>query len=332
MWWHCSYIARRLFPLATPDPNFELGLRRKKKAKRRNNRRKRDVLLVFGCTFSLCFLTEVFHLVSMHHFASVNLKTWVALYTRRSRRGRLCQNQNPRRECVDGRRLVSRTEAGLRSNFSVLIQTLGLGQCPMRANSTAKKLAQLPAVNIQESEVLMHSHCADCTATVPKIYICKHVEFGWQLGWSMLHANCRQLSNLFLQHRSQETYKHGNISVRSACMETATNRPHEEIDNEKIGNQPGHMLRYHRKACVFCVFFLHANFSFPPKIVFSPLFSTGVACVGRIAEHHFPPHAQTHPIGQHNCQCRNWEINQWRIVSFFLLFKPQLIDFTNVNL
>ncbi|KNZ51005.1 hypothetical protein VP01_4138g1 [Puccinia sorghi] len=31
------------------------------------------------------------------------------------------------------------------------------------------------------------------------IYICKHVEFGLQIGWSMLNFSCRQLSKLFLQ-------------------------------------------------------------------------------------------------------------------------------------
>ncbi|KNZ54484.1 hypothetical protein VP01_2934g1 [Puccinia sorghi] len=49
-----------------------------------------------------------------------------------------------------------------------------------------KKLAQLPAVDIQKvpgSFSLMHSHFADFTVTVPKIYRCRHVEFGWQLGW-----------------------------------------------------------------------------------------------------------------------------------------------------
>ena len=45
-----------------------------------------------------------------------------------------------------------------------------------------------------------------CTVTVhtaqwlcQKIYICKHVEFGWQLGWSMLNVNCRQLIKFLLQ-------------------------------------------------------------------------------------------------------------------------------------
>ena len=32
-----------------------------------------------------------------------------------------------------------------------------------------------------------------------KIYICRQVEFGWQLDWSMLHVNCRNLTEFFLQ-------------------------------------------------------------------------------------------------------------------------------------
>ena len=43
-----------------------------------------------------------------------------------------------------------------------------------------------------------------CTVTVhtaqwlcQRIYICKYVEFGWKLGWSMLNVNCRQLIKFF---------------------------------------------------------------------------------------------------------------------------------------
>ncbi|KNZ57658.1 hypothetical protein VP01_2105g1 [Puccinia sorghi] len=72
-----------------------------------------------------------------------------------------------------------------------------------------KKLAQLHAVDMQkflgsfccysnhspkliepsfdaQSLCILQSDCAK------KIYICKHVELGWQLGWSMPHVNCRQ--------------------------------------------------------------------------------------------------------------------------------------------
>ena len=45
-----------------------------------------------------------------------------------------------------------------------------------------------------------------CTVTVhtaqslcQKIYICRQVEFGWQLDWSMLHVNCMKLTEFFLQ-------------------------------------------------------------------------------------------------------------------------------------
>ncbi|KNZ49818.1 hypothetical protein VP01_475g1 [Puccinia sorghi] len=45
----------------------------------------------------------------------------------------------------------------------------------------------------------MHSHCADCTVTVPKILHRTTCGVGWRLGWSMLHVNCMQLIKFFLQ-------------------------------------------------------------------------------------------------------------------------------------
>ncbi|KNZ57405.1 hypothetical protein VP01_2169g3 [Puccinia sorghi] len=70
-----------------------------------------------------------------------------------------------------------------------------------------KKLTQLPAVDMQKvpgrfccysklsPRVIQPSF--DAQLLCQTISICKQVEFGWQLGWSMLHVNCRKLSNFF---------------------------------------------------------------------------------------------------------------------------------------
>ena len=76
------------------------------------------------------------------------------------------------------------------------------------------------------NQAWMHSHCAHCTVTVhtaqwlcQKIYICKHVEFGWQLGWSMLNVNYRQLTKFFLQL----TPLTGNLVSVSCTLGSTTN-------------------------------------------------------------------------------------------------------------
>ncbi|KNZ60218.1 hypothetical protein VP01_1592g1 [Puccinia sorghi] len=57
---------------------------------------------------------------------------------------------------------------------------------------------QLTCRKSQEASV--HSHCADCTVNFPKhIYICKHLGFGWQPGWSILHTKFRKLSRFVLK-------------------------------------------------------------------------------------------------------------------------------------
>ncbi|KNZ59683.1 hypothetical protein VP01_1680g2 [Puccinia sorghi] len=64
-----------------------------------------------------------------------------------------------------------------------------------------KKLAQLPAVDMWKvpgSFCCYYKHSPQTAQWLcQNIYICKHVEFGWQLGWSMLHINYRQLSKFF---------------------------------------------------------------------------------------------------------------------------------------
>ncbi|KNZ50927.1 hypothetical protein VP01_416g2 [Puccinia sorghi] len=73
-----------------------------------------------------------------------------------------------------------------------------------------KILAQLPAVDMQKVQQgsWCYSHlssrviqpctdCADCTVTVLKHLHMQTGGFGWQLGWSMLHVNCRQLTKFF---------------------------------------------------------------------------------------------------------------------------------------
>ncbi|KNZ59091.1 hypothetical protein VP01_1800g5 [Puccinia sorghi] len=65
---------------------------------------------------------------------------------------------------------------------------------------TAKKnllnCLQLTCRKSQEASVVIQTMLQnDCAK---KFYIGKHVEFGWQLGWSMLHVNCRQLND-FIQ-------------------------------------------------------------------------------------------------------------------------------------
>ncbi|KNZ62364.1 hypothetical protein VP01_127g2 [Puccinia sorghi] len=72
--------------------------------------------------------------------------------------------------------------------------------------SLQSKLAQLPAVDMQLVFLLQPFY---------KIYICKQVEFGWQLGWSMLHVNCSQLSKVFLKclmHESKKGQTEQNMS------------------------------------------------------------------------------------------------------------------------
>ena len=79
--------------------------------------------------------------------------------------------------------------------------------CSWHAESPRKLVVLLkPFFNIDWTKL-------GCTVTVytaqwlcQKIYICKHVEFGWQLGWSMLNVNCRQLIKFVLQCRRQKMW------------------------------------------------------------------------------------------------------------------------------
>ncbi|KNZ62518.1 hypothetical protein VP01_125g3 [Puccinia sorghi] len=73
---------------------------------------------------------------------------------------------------------------------------------------------------------LIHSNCADCTGLCQNISICKHVEFGWKLGWSMLHVNCRQLSKFF-------------FSILCIDLEMVVDIMMNSLTNIKISNMYG---------------------------------------------------------------------------------------------
>ncbi|KNZ60894.1 hypothetical protein VP01_1486g1 [Puccinia sorghi] len=62
---------------------------------------------------------------------------------------------------------------------------------------------------------LMHSHCADCTVTVPKHL---HMQKGgvWMAAW-MEHAACQQLIELFLQF-PKPVFKSAKDTVSSFCL------------------------------------------------------------------------------------------------------------------
>ncbi|KNZ58395.1 hypothetical protein VP01_1937g2 [Puccinia sorghi] len=55
---------------------------------------------------------------------------------------------------------------------------------PCTAKKTCSYSLQLTCRKSQEASVTAQKLCQNK-------YICKHAEFGWQLGWSMLHVNCR---------------------------------------------------------------------------------------------------------------------------------------------
>ena len=104
------------------------------------------------------------------------------------------------------------------SNFDIFQQFVQIKKCCVhycKDNSKSKQFYLNNKEWDQEANIMnllkpfynIDSTKLGCTVTVhaaqllcQKIYICKHVEFGWQLaGWSMLNVNCRQLIKFFLQ-------------------------------------------------------------------------------------------------------------------------------------
>ncbi|KNZ55862.1 hypothetical protein VP01_255g1 [Puccinia sorghi] len=63
------------------------------------------------------------------------------------------------------------------------------------APSTRKHLLNCLQLTCRKSQEASFVNPTILQNDCQKIYICKNMEFGWQLGWSMLHVNCRQLSN-----------------------------------------------------------------------------------------------------------------------------------------
>ncbi|KNZ56030.1 hypothetical protein VP01_2514g1 [Puccinia sorghi] len=57
----------------------------------------------------------------------------------------------------------------------------------------------------------LHSDCAK------KIYICKHVEFGWQPGWSILHVNCRQPQKVAVLAAAVERKTYSLVSLQKTA-------------------------------------------------------------------------------------------------------------------
>ncbi|KNZ52615.1 putative signal peptide protein [Puccinia sorghi] len=118
---------------------------------------------------------------------------------------------------------------------------LGLGPVGTLHLALPKKLAQLPAVDMQKvpGRFCCYSNHA------PKFYIGKHVEFEWKLGWSMLHVNCMQLIKFFFAVRGHSWHfqkvlgiKKSELLIKLNCIQI-----NPKIFEEKWEDQEGFSIQ-----------------------------------------------------------------------------------------